>query len=215
MTEGLIMYIERDVNAVRRFNAMFKGAVTVLPFAPPPLCGISDPETIRSLFDLSHWLDSTPGYCLTKYNAALRAMLSSLRPTAVFFPGITFLPTTTSEFTKKLFERMGISLPGSICPISTDDEQKLVYPLLAELCTKFKLSMDTLPNLSRDLVITPRPACQEDDIPALFIGGSNADKLANAAATLEVLSDTITEGGWISIIHHTPAGGGLLRHSPP
>ncbi len=61
MAEGLIMYIERAVNEVRRFNAMFKGAVTVLPFAPPPLCGISDPETIRSLFDLSHWLDSTPG----------------------------------------------------------------------------------------------------------------------------------------------------------
>jgi hypothetical protein len=165
--------------------------------SPPSLCGISDPETIRSLFDLSHWLDSTPGYCLTKYNAALRAMISSLRPTAVFFPGSTFLPTSTSKFTKKLFERVGISLPDSICPISTDDEQKLVYPLLAELCTKFKLSMDTLRNLSRDLAITPRPARQEDDIPALFIGGSNADKLANAAATLGVLSDTITEGDWI------------------
>jgi hypothetical protein len=110
MTEGLLMYIERAVNEVRRFNAMFKGAVTVLPFAPPPLCGISDPETIRSLFDLSHWLDSTPGYCLTKYNAALRAMLSSLRPTAVFFPGRTFLPTTTSEFTKKLFGWVSLSL---------------------------------------------------------------------------------------------------------
>jgi hypothetical protein len=36
--------------------------------------------------------------------------------------------------------------------------------------------MDTLPNLSRDLVITPRLAHQEDDIPALSIGGSNADK---------------------------------------
>jgi hypothetical protein len=124
-------------------------------------------------------------------------LLSSLRPTAVFFPGRTFLPTTTSEFTKKLFERVGISLPGSVCPISSEDEQKLVYPLLAELCPKFKLSMDSLPNLSRELIITPRPARQDDDIPALFIGGSNADKLANATATLGVLSETITEGGWI------------------
>jgi hypothetical protein len=57
--------------------------------------------------------------------------------------------------------------------------------------------MDSLPNLSRELVITPRPARQDDDVPALFIGGSNADKLANAAATLGVLSATITEGGWI------------------
>ncbi len=60
MTEGLPMYIERAVNEVQRFNSMFQGTVTVLPFAPPPLCGISDPETIRSLFDLSLWLDSTP-----------------------------------------------------------------------------------------------------------------------------------------------------------
>jgi hypothetical protein len=57
--------------------------------------------------------------------------------------------------------------------------------------------MDSLPNLSRELVITQRPARQEDDIPALFIGGSNAEKLANAAATLGVVSETITEGGWI------------------
>jgi hypothetical protein len=61
MSEGLAKYVERTVNEVRRFNSMFKGSVTVMPFAPPPLCGISDPETVRSLFDLSLWLDSTPG----------------------------------------------------------------------------------------------------------------------------------------------------------
>ncbi len=105
------MYIERAVNEVRRFNSMFKGSVTVLPFAPPPLCGISDPETIRSLFDLSLWLDSTPGYCLAKYNTALRTMLSSLRPTAVFFPGRIFLPISTSEFTKNFLRERAFLYP--------------------------------------------------------------------------------------------------------
>jgi hypothetical protein len=32
---------------------------------------------------------------------------------------------------------------------------------------------------------------------ALFIGGSNADRLANSAATLGVNSETVTNGGWI------------------
>jgi hypothetical protein len=95
------------------------------------------------------------------------------------------MPVTISEFTTKLFD-----------PISSEDEKLLVYPLLAELSTKYKLSMDTMPKLSRELVLNPKQSRQDDDIPALFIGGSNADKLANAAATLGVLSDTITEGGW-------------------
>ena len=34
-------------------------------------------------------------------------------------------------------------------------------------------------------------------IPALFIGGSNADRLANAAGNVGVVPDTVTEGGWV------------------
>jgi hypothetical protein len=34
--EGLAMYIERSVNEVRRFSAMFKNSVTVIPICPPP-----------------------------------------------------------------------------------------------------------------------------------------------------------------------------------
>ncbi len=32
---------------------------------------------------------------------------------------------------------------------------------------------------------------------ALFIGGSNADRLANSAATLGIVSETITTAGWV------------------
>jgi hypothetical protein len=146
-------------------------------------------------------------------------MLSGLRPTAVFYPGRLFLPISTSDFASKLFEREGISLPGSVDPISMEDEKLLEFPLLAELSTKYKLSMDTMPNLSRELVLNPKQSRQDDEIPALFIERSNADKLANVAATLGVLSDTITEGGLephhLLLLHHSAAGGGLLRHSPP
>ncbi len=32
---------------------------------------------------------------------------------------------------------------------------------------------------------------------ALFIGASNADRLANSAATLGIITETITSGGWV------------------
>jgi hypothetical protein len=58
--------------------------------------------------------------------------------------------------------------------------------------------MDTLPNLSRDATIfPPGSAPPTDDMAALFIGGSNADRLANAAATLGIVAETVTAGGWI------------------
>jgi hypothetical protein len=42
--EGLAMYIERSVNEVRRFSAMFKNSVTVIPIAPPPSVGFLMPK---------------------------------------------------------------------------------------------------------------------------------------------------------------------------
>jgi hypothetical protein len=36
-----------------------------------------------------------------------------------------------------------------------------------------------------------------EDIAALFIGASNADRLANSAATLGIITETITAGGWV------------------
>jgi hypothetical protein len=61
--EGLAKYIERSVNEVRRFSAMFKNTVSCIPIAPP-LCGIPDADTVRSLYDYTLWLDSLPDYGL-------------------------------------------------------------------------------------------------------------------------------------------------------
>ncbi len=54
------------------------------------------------------------------------------------------------------------------------------------------MNLDTLPNLSRDIAIFPTGTTpvEEDDVAALFIGGSNADRLANSAATLGIVSET-------------------------
>ncbi|MFO0007169.1 MAG: hypothetical protein ACK559_39255, partial [bacterium] len=139
-TEGLANYAGETINAVRRFNSMFKGKIVTLPVAPPPLCGIPDPDTVRSLFDLSLWLDSTPSYCLSRYNQALRDCISnSAREGSgvTHFPGRLHLPATTDEFLAKRFERPGrADFPGSIPALSATAEAALIYTLLSELSSK-------------------------------------------------------------------------------
>jgi hypothetical protein len=42
--EGLVKYVERSINEVRRFSSMFKNTVTVIPIAsPPPRAGFRMP----------------------------------------------------------------------------------------------------------------------------------------------------------------------------
>jgi hypothetical protein len=136
-TEGLANYAGECINAVRRFNSMFKNKIVTLPIAPPPLCGIPDPDTVRSLFDLSLCLDSTPSYCLSRYSQALRDCISNSAGEGAgvtHFPGRLYLPATTDEFLAKRFERPGRSdFPGSIPALSATAEAALVYTLLTEL----------------------------------------------------------------------------------
>jgi hypothetical protein len=70
-------------------------------------------------------------------------------------------PTTqanTYEFTTNRFERQGrVNFPGSIPPLSENSEPALIYTFLTELSSKYKLGMDTEPNLSRQLILTPAP----------------------------------------------------------
>jgi hypothetical protein len=198
--EGLAKYIERSLNEVRRFTSMFKHTVTCIPITPPPLCGIPDADTVRSLYDYTLWLDSLPDYGLLSYNSALLQILVNTKTESVnHVPGRVFLHTTLHGFENKLFERQGWhGLPGTVPPLSPLDEKTLITPLLEGLITQFRLGMDTLPNLSRDATIfPPGSAPPADDIAALFIGVSNADRLANAAATLGIIAETITAGGWI------------------
>jgi hypothetical protein len=198
--EGLVKYVERSINEVRRFSSMFKSAITVIPIAPPPLCGIPDADTVRSLYDYTLWLDNLPDYCLSHYNSVLRQVLVNTKTEGVnHVPGRAVILSSLYEFEPRLFERQGWhGLPGSVPPLSSQDEKSLLTPLLEGLSTHFKLNLDTLPNLSRDASIFPPGAAPAiEDTAALFIGASNADRLANSAATLGIITETITTGGWI------------------
>ncbi len=167
---------------------------------PPPLCGIPDANTVRSLYDYSLWLDSLPDYGLTHYNSVLRQVLVNIKTESVnHVPGRAVILTSLYVFETRLFERQGWhGLPGSVPPLSPQDEKSLLTPLLEGLSTHFKLNLDTLPNLSRDPSISPPGSAPAiEDTGALFIGTSNAHRLANSAATLGIIAKTITTGGWI------------------
>ncbi len=150
---------------------------------------------------LCTWLDSTPNYCLGRYSQAVRDCISSSVSEGsgvIHYPGRLYLPVTTDDFPTKRFERPGrADFPGSIPPLTATAEPALIFTLLTELSSKFKLELDSKPVLSRELTLSPNLPKTSGEIPALFIGGSNADRLANAAANVGAVPDTVTEGGWV------------------
>ncbi len=157
---------------------------------------------VRNIVDVG-WATIKSG-CLPitgRYNQAVRDCISSsvTEGTRVtHFPGRLYLHVTTDEFLTKRFERPGrADFPGSIPPLSVTAEPAVIFTLLTELSSKFKLELDSEPVLSRELTLSPNLPKPSGEIPALFIGGSNADRLANAAANVGVVRDTVTEGGWV------------------
>jgi len=82
-------------------------------------------------------------------------------------------------------------------PLASEKEASLLKPLLEGLSTHFLLALDTCPDISRDLSCSTGILSTSPDLSAVFIGGSNADKLANAAASLGIVAETVTTSGWV------------------
>ncbi len=93
MHEGIAKNCKRVINEVKRFSAMFRGSVTVVPFAPMPLCGISDPAAIRALMiSLTGWIVSQVPVCLATI-LCLETSLAQKNPRKLLIrTGSTYLP---------------------------------------------------------------------------------------------------------------------------
>jgi hypothetical protein len=170
------------------------------PLHQPPLCGIPDAGTVRSLYDYTLLVDSLPDYGLLGYNSVLHKILVNTKTETVnYVQERVFLHTSLYGFESKLFKRQGWQgLLGSVPPLSQQDEKALITPLFEGLRTLFKMNLDTLPNLSRDTAIfNTGNTLLEDDMEALFIGGSNANHLANSAAMLSIIAETVATTGWV------------------
>ncbi len=51
---------------MQRLRTLKRFKIKIKPFAPPPLGGCNDPESIRNLLDSCIWLAGTPGYPLSE-----------------------------------------------------------------------------------------------------------------------------------------------------
>jgi hypothetical protein len=131
LTAGSQLGLESS-REVRRFTSIFKHTVTCIPIAPPPLCGIPDGDTVRSLYDYTLWLDSLPDYGLLSYNSALRQIQVNTKTESVnHVLGRVFLHNTLHGLENKLFERQGWhGLPGTVPSLSPQDEKTIITPLL-------------------------------------------------------------------------------------
>jgi hypothetical protein len=89
-------------------------------------------------------------------------------------------------------------LPLHLETLSPENEPSLIKLLIRELNENMVSNLDTNPNFSRSAKRSEmHRALREGGVDkALFIGGSNASKLASATAMLGVDTSKIAKGGW-------------------
>jgi hypothetical protein len=108
--------------------------------------------------------------CLATTRLLGTASLALVLRDLVLFTSRLHLPISTDDFPKKRFERQGRNdFPGSIPALSDAAEPALIFTLLMELSSKFKLELDSEPALSRGLTISPNLPKAASELPALFI----------------------------------------------
>jgi hypothetical protein len=146
---------------------LLKNRCTILPIAPIPLCGIPDADVVVSLYDLTLWLDSSPNYCLTRYNYGIRDLPTSSGST-VYICHLLLWQTVLAHLYKSVLcqaipKTRPFSLSEFFIPILSEAPKTLlVFLLLEKLSTKFSRLLYTKPNLSCGLVIGSTPYMQRD-----------------------------------------------------
>jgi len=197
--EGLQSYIEATIRECNRFNGMFRGTVSVLPILPIPITGLPEASTIRRLADLGEWFNACPGYGMAEFSSAMIShVVHTEGPCSTFGPLSIKLPVNLSSYGSAIWELPGSDqLPVSLPPMTVEEECSIITALLSDLCQKFKLELDLNPTLSRELTLPSAAAVNRDRSDRiLVIGGSNADRLANALASLGMDPELLTSGGW-------------------
>jgi hypothetical protein len=118
---------------------------------------------------------------------------------AVHYDEYLYLPLSLDDYKGRYLYSPGREgLPVHLGPLSPEIESSLIKLLIRELNENMVSNLDTNPNFSRS---AKRPemhcALREGRVDkALFIGGSNASKLASATAMLGVDTSKIAKGGW-------------------
>ena len=199
-SEGLSSYIEAAIRETNRFSSMFRGTVNVIPILPIPTAGVADLSTISRLADLCDWFGSNSNYGLQEFISSIkRLMVSSGSAHLPIPPHRLRIPISlVTGYSSAVWEFPGKpALPSTLPPLSAAGELAIIHPLMTGLSHKFKIEVDTRPSCCRDLCLPPAAALSEEKTESVIvIGGSNADRLATALASLGLDPDTVTSGGW-------------------
>jgi hypothetical protein len=203
---GLQSYSAASVKLGKKLSVKYGDSIRTLTFIPPAMGGTSNTNLIRYMADGSAWLGTLEDYPLHSYCAELEHLLNNAgreqekggEGLATHYEEYLYLPYSLDDYKGRYLYSPGREgLPLHLEPLSPENESSLIKTLIRELNENLVLNLDTCPNFSRS---AKRPemhcALREGRVDkALFIGGSNASKLASATAMLGVDTSKIARGG--------------------
>jgi len=177
--------------------------VVVLPVTPVPVDGLMGASVVRSLLEVVGWfssLDSTEALLCKR----------SLNQFCTLHLGQTALGV---ELNERQCLRLPVSLdsrgactfvsegwgsrPDGVPPLPRAAEQVLILSLLADLNEAFGLDLDMSPSFERSSdALKDLAQSKVSELTYLVIGGSHADRLADAMCATSPFVERETVGGW-------------------
>jgi hypothetical protein len=204
LKQGLVSYSMASVRESKRFAGLFHNNVKTIPFVPLPMAGTSNPTLIRRMMDAALWLQSLDQFCLNSYHDSLRKLISesaSLSNRASFHDSEYSIPATLDSYdTKNVLCPGWQGLPAALEPLTSEKEKKLVTCLIKDVNDVFFTGLDGNPDFSRK-ASRPMKKEKKNTVPdqisgTLTIGGSNANKTAEALSNLGIDSYKLASSGW-------------------
>jgi hypothetical protein len=199
---GTQSYASACINGKRRITGAIKNSVAV-PFVPPPLGGCNDPELIRNLVDVCVWLGSISGFPLSGTCKVLVDLIMDEvdggEGEVKHLDRPVFLPTNLDSYDGEHVTSPGRpGIPAFVPSWSQTDEKRFLDGLLTDLNDSLLAGLDPNPNLSRSKTKPSMyPAVRSGSVERIvFIGGSNAKNLSQAASMLGIDAHMIASGGW-------------------
>jgi uncharacterized membrane protein YgcG len=167
--------------------------------------GCGNPNLVRAISDGCCWLSNMPGYSLQKSMGVIKEEIQKgsggeMRGIlSVHYDLPIFLPHTFDSYDGSYLTSPGrCNIPACSPPWTSATEKKFIDTLIEDLNKNLLSGRDKEPNTSRSasrpaMYSAVRTGAVEN---VVFVGGSNANNLALAAAALGVDTYKHAQGGW-------------------
>ncbi len=154
MEEGRVGHAKALVTEHIRFSKIFNKMVRIVPFIPPPF-----PELLRSILDISSWIEKVQKWKLSEYYEELRLYVithgGGEEQTGQFTTRHK-LPKSFELYNDKVYMcHLWDGLMTSLDPMPAKSEMDLICSLILNIGEAFKWEMDPQLNLDRNFRNTP------------------------------------------------------------